>query len=146
MGQGAAAFTGLDGLSQNEVCDRLGLQPQADGTFARQEEAHRLLLLPLGEILPWQKADDALDFHFIAGAAAALSWSPDGHDAEAAHLGETLPHHRAAQAIAANIWLTAESLGAWSLVALNGATRETQFTEAAPNWYPTPLKKTQGEA
>lgn len=146
MNQGAAAFEGLDRLTQSEVCARLGLQPRNDGTFALQEETHLLMLLPLGDILPWQKADSNLAFQFIAGAAVALSWSPDGHHAEAAHLGETMPHHRAMQEIDAQVWLTAESLGAWSLIALKGASAETTFTEAAPDWYPTPLGKTQGEA
>ena len=146
MSQGAAAYKGLDGLTQSELITRLGLEPRADGTFARQEETHLLLLLPLGEILPWQKADSALTFQFIAGAAIALSWSPDGHDAQAAHLGEALPHHRALQEIDAHTWLTAESLGAWSLLALIGATKATRFTQAAADWYPTPLAKTQGEA
>lgn len=146
MRRGAPAYEGLDGLTQDELCARLGLHPRADGTFGLQDATHLVVLLPLGEILPWQKADSALTFQFIAGAAIALSWSPDGHDAEAAHLGETLPHHRAAQDIDAHIWLTAESLGAWSLLALDGATSATTFTQAAADWYPTPLTKTQGEA
>ena len=146
MSQGAAAYEGLNGLTQSELIIRLGLAPRADGTFAQQAETRLVLLLPLGEILPWQKADSALTFQFIAGAALALSWSPDGHDAQAAHLGETLPHHRAIQEIDADIWLTAESLGAWSLLALDGATSTTRFTQAAADWYPTPLAKIQGEA
>jgi predicted cupin superfamily sugar epimerase len=146
MSQKAAAFEGLDTLTQSEVCARLGLQPQADGTFALQEETHILLLLPLGEVLPWQKTDMALEARFITGAAVALSWSPDGHHAEAAHLGQTLPHHRATQPLAANVWLTAESLGTWSLIALQGAHAATGFTPAPPDWYPTPMAAPQGEA
>lgn len=146
MAETPVALTGLDGLTQDEICARLGLQAQADGTFAQQAAAHLLLLLPLGEILPWQKTDSSLDIEFIAGAAVALSWSPDGNHAQAAHLGETLPHHRATQSIADNVWLTAETLGTWSLIAVHGATAQTEYTHAAPDWFPTPLAPTQGEA
>lgn len=146
MRQDTAAYEGLDGLTQSALITRLGLQPRGDGTFGRQEETHLLLLLPLGEILPWQKADMAVEAQFIAGAAIALSWSADGHNAEATHLGTQLPHHRAAQALGENIWLTAESLGAWSLMALDGAHEKAIFTPAPPDWYPTPMAATQGEA
>ncbi len=136
----------LNGLSQEAICARLGLQPQNDGTFAHQDATRRLLLLPLGELLPWQKADAAVTFQFLAGDALALSWSADGHNAEAAHIGTSLPHHRITQEIAAHVWMTAESLGTWSLVALEGAHAATRFEAAAPDWFPTPIAAIQGEA
>lgn len=138
--------TALNGLSQEAICAKLGLGPQDDGTFQHQDANRRLVLLPLGEILPWQKADTGLTFRFLAGDALALSWSGDGHNAEAAHLGASLPHHRLSQNIAAHVWLTAESLGTWSLMALDGAHSATRFEAAAPDWYPTPIAATQGEA
>lgn len=141
-----AAFSDLDALPQAAVCQKLNLRPQADGTFVRQDGAQRLLLLPLGEILPWQKADTAIEARFIAGAAMALSWSADGHNAQAAHLGTQLPHHRAAQTLEENVWLTAESLGAWSLIVLHGAHEKTIFTPAPADWFPTPMAAPRGEA
>lgn len=136
----------LRAMTQDAVCAALQLQHQPDGTYARSDDQSRLVLLPLGEILPWQKADKNINLRFVVGAPVALSWSADGQNAAAVHLGDGLPHHRLQENIAANVWLTAESLGQWSLIGLTGETGDPHFTPAPPDWYPTPMGMAQGEA
>lgn len=133
-------------LTATGVCEALQLAPQTDGTYARQNGTKRLLLLPVGDILPWQKADQRLEIQYLAGAPLAVSWSADGQNAAAAHLGANLPHHKAQETLPADIWLTAESLGLWSLIVMHGETPTPQFTLAPPDWFPTPMAAPQGEA
>lgn len=127
----------LEGLSVDTLCARLHLAAQADGSF-RHAGPPLLVLLPAAVFLPWQRSSHASRLHHVAGAPLALSLSPDGHHAEARHMQKDRTDD-----IAAACWHTAETLGHWSLIALeraDGATLEL----AAPDWFPTPMAAPQG--
>ena len=141
-----ACHEALKDLSADAVCARLGLQPLDGGGHFDDSEDGRLILLGVGDILPWQKWTTDVEAVFYAGAPLALSLSPDGHSGEAVHLGTVLPHHRAQAPVAANHWMTAESLGIWSLMCLNGIDPKQVSELAPPDWYPTPKPSTHGAA
>lgn len=132
----------------------LDLRPHPEGghyreTFrdARVDPAGRALstailyLLDVGEVSEWHRVDAAELWHWHAGAPLVLTTSPDGHDAEARHLG---PDIRAGQmpqlAVQAGVWQTATSLGAWTLVGCTVAPGFTfeGFELAPPDWRPVP--------
>lgn len=138
--------TPLHGLTATQICDTLGLLPQNDGTYAARQGADYFVLLPVGDILPWQQTQQAVKVFFLAGAPAALSWSQDGENAEAIHLGNTLAHHKLQESLAARLWLTAESLGQWSLIMLKSEVANPQFKLAPSDWFPTPMAAPRGEA
>ena len=133
-----------DGLSAAELTARLGLTAGPDGLAQHVDAAQpqvKTVLFDVGDMLDWQKIDAPLQIDFLAGAPLAVSWSADGHDAEAAHLGhDGGAALRPAQSIAAQSWLTAESLGRWSLIQLTADRPWAEIgTEAAPaGWFPQP--------
>ena len=128
----------LDRLSFEALCARFHLHPHEDGSWqhAASDTHGRLIALPVGEILPWQKCAAPLMIRHIAGAPLALSRSPDGHSADAVHL-----QNGTSGDIAADCWHTAESLGHWSLFDITG---EGDYERAADDWFPTPMAKPQG--
>ncbi len=132
----------LDGLSIDELRARLQLAPPSEDAFGTLlDERHALLLLPVGEIIAWQNYGGPLEFTFIAGAPAALSWSPDGHDAQAAHLGAaTHLHQKPEVALDSETWFTSETLGTWTLLQVASPTPLAELTceKAGDDWFPKP--------
>jgi hypothetical protein len=129
----------LNALSADAVCERLHLTAFGDGSF-RHHGTPEIILLPVGEILPWQKRTAPITIRHIAGAPIALTLSPNGYDAEAHYLKDG---H--AVEIAMACWHTGETLGHWSLIGLDNEAG-TQAELAASDWFPTPMAKTEGEA
>jgi len=132
----------LDGLSIDELRARLPLAPPAEDALGTLlDEHHALLLLPVGEIIAWQNYSGPLRFTFLAGAPAALSWSPDGHDAQAAQLGAAAHLHQKPEfALASETWFTSETLGTWSLLQVASPTPLAGLPceKAADDWFPKP--------
>jgi len=133
-------------LSAADVIHTLKLEPFPVGGHGR--ETHRtdshsvmLLLLQVGDVLPWYRYEGSQSWFWHAGGPLAVTTSPDGHDAEALHLGQHLeagqkPH----TSIELGHWVTAESLGHWTLIGWTcfpGFTSEL-FEQAAPDWFPKP--------
>lgn len=148
-----AIGSGTGQLSARQVIELLGLQPHPEGGHYKEtwrdqpSEGGRgagtaiYYLLEAGEISAWHRVDAAEIWHWYAGAPLVLTISPNGHDAEAAHLGPHLAQGQRPQLIVPrDAWQTAESLGAWTLV---GCTVSPAFVfegfEMAPaDWRPTP--------
>ncbi len=144
----------IGGMTAEEVVRRLQLQPHPEGGFyretfrdARTDAAGRAVstaiyyLLGLGDTSEWHRVDAAEVWHFYAGAPLVLTLSPDGHDAEARHLGPDLLRHQVPQIVVpAGWWQTAASLGAWTLVGCTVAPGFdfAGFEMAPPDWRPVP--------
>lgn len=126
----------LAALQATEVCAELQLAETPDGLFASADAG--MILFPVGMFLPWQRSAAALAYHWLAGAPLAFSFSADGHDAAALHLGGNADLHQcAAHHLAPQVWHTAESLGAWTLLGRDSDNDEP-IERAAANWFPTP--------
>ncbi|WP_375462010.1 cupin domain-containing protein [uncultured Enterovirga sp.] len=98
-------------------------------------------MLSVGEVSDWHRVDAAEIWHFYAGAPLVLTTSPDGHDAEARHLGPDLAVGQRPQiAVPAGHWQSATSLGSWTLVGCTVAPGFdfAGFEMAPPDWRPTP--------
>jgi predicted cupin superfamily sugar epimerase len=145
---------GAGGLALDDVVRLLELAPHPEGGWFREtfrdpaaDSAGRspstaiYYLLAAGEISHWHRVDAAEVWHWYGGAPLVLTRSPDGHDAEAAHLG---PHLQAGQrpqlVVPAGWWQSAASLGAWTLVGCTVAPGFdfAGFELAPPGWRPTP--------
>ena len=129
----------------DDVCQNLSLQPHADGyCFADINDGSdriQWVCLPVGEIYPWQKRNQQVVWHWLAGAPLAVTTSPDGHDAAATHLGDaTRPHIHPDLTIAADHWHTSETLGQWSLVQISSHAQQLTLSieKAAADWFPRP--------
>lgn len=120
---------------QAELCAELRLSENADGLFVNQDAS--LMLFPVGAFLPWQRRTGAMHLTWQGGAPLTLSFSADGHDAAAVHLGpDAALHQKLSHQLDAHVWHTAEGLGAWSLVAC--AADDGMIEKAAADWFPTP--------
>ena len=146
-------MTSINQFSAREVILHLDLQPHPEGGHYREtwrdepEDGGRgsgtaiYYLLEAGEVSAWHRVDAVEIWHWYAGAPLVLTHSPNGHDAEANHLGPDLARgHQPHLIVPRNAWQTAESLGAWTLV---GCTVSPAFTFegfelAPPDWRPTP--------
>jgi predicted cupin superfamily sugar epimerase len=98
-------------------------------------------LLDVGEVSDWHRVDAVETWHWHAGAPMVITTSPDGHDAEARHLGPDLRVGQRPQLVVpAGHWQTATSLGAWTLVGCTVAPgfRFEGFELAPPGWRPVP--------
>ncbi|MDA9230930.1 cupin domain-containing protein [Alphaproteobacteria bacterium] len=131
--------------SFQEVCASLSLSLHEDGYFSVDlpdaSPPSALFCLPVGEIFPWQRIEQDVEWSWLAGAPLALTTSPDGHDAAASHLGPAQQHNMASQlTVLSDHWHTSESLGQWSLVQVSGprARQDVCSTKAAPDWFPRP--------
>ena len=148
----SAGFQG-QGLSAAEVIARLNLAPHPEGGYYRETfrdprtvEGRSVgsaiyYLLDLGEVSEWHRVDAAEIWHWHAGAPLVLTVSPNGHDAQASHLGPDLMRGQRPQLVVpAGHWQTATSLGAWTLVGctVSPAFEFSGFEMAPPNWRPTP--------
>ncbi|MBT5157355.1 MAG: hypothetical protein HOK33_09130 [Rhodobiaceae bacterium] len=132
----------LDSLSIDALRERLHLTPPSDDNLGTLlDDCQALLVLPVGDIIPWQNYSGELQLTFIAGAPAALSWSADGHDAQATHLGSAPHLHQKPElAIAAKTWFAGETLGTWSLLHVASPTPLATLLceKAADDWFPKP--------
>jgi predicted cupin superfamily sugar epimerase len=98
-------------------------------------------LLGVGEVSDWHRVDAAEIWHWHAGAPMVLTLSPNGHDAEAHHLGSELAAGQRPQLVVpAGWWQSATSLGAWTLVGctVSPGFDFAGFELAPPGWRPTP--------
>ena len=140
-------------LDAAAVIRRLDLAPHPEGGHFRETWRDRpadgsrgagtaiYYLLAAGEVSAWHRVDAAEVWHWYAGAPLALTWSPDGHDATAVHLGGDLAAGQVPQAIVPpGAWQTAETLGHWTLVGctVSPAFDFAGFELAPPDWRPTP--------
>lgn len=143
-------------LTAREVIRLLDLAPHPEGGHYREtfrdpctDAAGRSLgtaiyfLLDVGEASHWHRVDATEIWHFHAGAPLVLTTSPDGHDAEARHLGADLKAGQHPQIVVpAGWWQTATSLGAWTLVSCTVAPGFdfAGFELAPPDWRPVPRR------
>ena len=143
-----------DGMSEQEIVRLLALAPHPEGGWYREtfrdtrcdadgRAASSLIyfLLGAGDVSAWHRVDAAEVWHWYAGAPLVLTVSPNGHDAEARHLGPDLRAGQRPQIVVpANWWQTATSLGAWTLVGCTVAPafQFSTFELAPPDWRPTP--------
>lgn len=100
-----------------------------------------LFLLAGDEVSAWHRVDAVEIWHYHAGAPLVLTQSPNGHDAEARHLGAAIAAGQSPQIVVpAGCWQTAASLGAWTLVGCTVAPGFlfAGFELAPPDWRPTP--------
>jgi uncharacterized protein len=140
-------------MNAADIVRLLGLSPHPEGghyreTFrdadpagGRAASTAIYYLLAAGETSEWHRVDAAEAWHFYAGAPLVLTVSPDGHDAEARHLGTELAVGQRPQIVVpAGWWQTATSLGAWTLVGCTVAPgfNFAGFELAPPGWRPTP--------
>jgi len=147
------------GLSAQAVIRLLDLAPHPEGghfreTFrdpriieGRSASTAIYYLLAAGETSEWHRVDAAETWHFYAGAPLVLTVSPDGHDAQARHLGSELGSGQRPQiTVPAGHWQSATSLGAWTLVGCTVAPgfRFEGFEMAPPDWRPVPRSPERG--
>ena len=143
-------------LSARQVADALGLHPTppiddaiaapyatpyAEGLTHSATGWQRLMLLDSDGFYSWQRLSQAQSWHWLAGAPVVVTASPDGHDAQAAHLGpDAALNQQARLDFAAHIWQTATTLGAWSLVRCDteAAPDAASIEMASPDWFPKP--------
>lgn len=144
----------IDGLTAEEVIRRLDLKPHPEGGYFREtfrdpatDAKGRAVstaiyyLLGLGEVSEWHRVDATEIWHYHAGAPMVITISPNGHDAQARHLGPDLMRGQEPQIIVpAHHWQTATSLGAWTLVGCTVAPGFdfAGFEMAPPGWRPVP--------
>ena len=140
--------------SAREVVRLLGLAPHPEGghyreTFrdertdadGRAASTAILFLLAGDEVSDWHRVDAVEIWHWHAGAPLVLTVSPNGHDAEARHLGPDIGAGQMPQLVVpARHWQTAASLGAWTLVGCTVAPgfRFEGFELAPAGWRPVP--------
>ena len=113
-------------------------QPTADGRGAGTA-IH--FLLRDEEVSEWHRVDAAELWIWQAGSHLVLTTSPDGHDAQARHLGPDLGMRQSPQLLVPKgHWQTAASLGRWTLVCcvVAPAFSFDGFEMAPPDWRPTP--------
>ncbi|ACA16525.1 protein of unknown function DUF985 [Methylobacterium sp. 4-46] len=142
-------------LTAAEVIRLLDLKPHPEGGHYREtfRDPHQIegraastaiyYLLDVGETSEWHRVDAAELWFWHAGAPLVLTVSPNGHDAEAVHLGPDLAHRQRPQAVVpAGHWQTATSLGAWTLVSCTVAPgfRFEGFEMAPKDWRPLPRR------
>ncbi|MFE1600651.1 cupin domain-containing protein [Methylobacterium sp. ID0610] len=140
-------------LTAAEVIRLLDLKPHPEGghyreTFrdpreidGRAASTAIYYLLDVGETSEWHRVDASEIWLWHAGAPLVLTMSPNGHDAEALHLGPDLARGQRPQIVVpAGHWQTATSLGAWTLVSCTVAPgfRFEGFEMAPPDWRPAP--------
>ncbi|MEO9900298.1 cupin domain-containing protein [Nisaea sp.] len=136
------------------IVAKLGMQPHPEGGYyaetwrdapddgSRGTMTQIYYLLPVGEVSAWHRVTDATEiWHHYAGAPLVLTLSPNGHDAEAHHLGpDVLAGQKPQVVVPEGWWQAAESLGEWTLVGCTVAPAFdfSGFEMAPPDWRPTP--------
>ncbi len=112
----------------SEIIERLGLQPHPEGGYfletyrdKRQVEGRAVstaiyYLLSEGERSHWHRVDAAEVWHFYAGAPLTLVMA-GSNGADTIRLGpDILAGERPQAVVPPNVWQSAQSLGAWTLV------------------------------
>lgn len=139
-------------MTADEAIALLKLQPHPEGghyreTFrdaaggGRGASTAIYYLLKAGEQSHWHRVDAAEVWHYYAGAPLVLTVSPNGHDAEARHLGPHLATGQHPQIVVpAGCWQAATTLGAWTLAGCTVAPGFdfAGFEMAPPDWRPRP--------
>ncbi|MEP3113339.1 cupin domain-containing protein [Nisaea sp.] len=136
------------------IVAKLGMQPHPEGGYyaetwrdapddgSRGTMTQIYYLLPVGEVSAWHRVTDATEiWHHYAGAPLVLTLSPNGHDAEAHHLGpDVLAGQKPQVVVPEGWWQAAESLGEWTLAGCTVAPAFdfSGFEMAPPDWRPTP--------
>ena len=144
----------IDGMTAEDVVRRLDLEPHPEGGFYRESFRDERVdgdgravstaiyyLLGLGDVSEWHRVDATEVWHFYAGAPLVITVSPNGHDAQARHLGSDIMNGQTPQIVVpAGWWQTATSLGAWTLVGCTVAPGFDfkGFEMAPPGWRPVP--------
>jgi uncharacterized protein len=144
----------IGGLTADDVVRRLDLAPHPEGGFYRETFRDERIdangraastaiyyLLGLGDVSEWHRVDATEVFHYYAGAPMVLTVSPNGHDAQARHLGPDFASGQVPQIVVpAGWWQTSTSLGAWTLVGCTVAPGFdfAGFEMAPPGWRPVP--------
>ena len=133
------------------VAERLGLEHHPEGGHYRETFRHApegggrgamtaiLFLLAAGERSAWHRIDATEIWHFHAGAALALSISPDGRKTTEHVLGAALDAGEEPQVtVPPHAWQSAASRGAWTLVGctVGPAFEFAGFELAPPGWHP----------
>lgn len=116
-------------MSAEDIIQTLDLSPHPEGGWYREtwraqaEPGRRAVgtaiyyLLAAGQFSHWHRVDAAEVWHWYAGAALALSQSPDGGSAATGVLGTDLAAGQRPQILVpAGHWQSARSLGAYTLV------------------------------
>ncbi len=101
-------------------------------------------LLQEGQRSHWHSVDASEIWLWHGGSAIRLCLSPDGQQSETVLLGSNIAAGERPQAVVpADVWQSAESLGAWSLVSCIVAPgfEFSGFTMAPPEWSPGPATK-----
>ena len=140
-------------LQAGAVVSLLELQRHPEGGWYRETWRHEggqqergagtaiYYMLTEGEVSFWHCVDAAEIWHWYAGAPIVITVSENGHDCAASHLGPDLKAGQRPQfVVPANVWQTATSLGAWTLVGCTVAPgfQFSGFELAPPDWRPTP--------
>jgi uncharacterized protein len=144
----------IGGLTADDVVRRLDLAPHPEGGFYRETFRDERIdangraastaiyyLLGLGDVSEWHRVDATEVFHYYAGAPMVLTVSPNGHDAQARHLGPDFASGQVPQIVVpAGWWQTSTSLGAWTLLGCTVAPGFdfAGFEMAPPGWRPVP--------
>lgn len=144
----------IDGMTAEDVARRLDLKPHPEGGFYRETFRDErtdadgravstaiYYLLGVGDVSAWHRVDATEVWHFYAGAPLVITVSPNGHDAQARHLGPDIMNGQAPQIVVpAGWWQTSTSLGAWTLVGCTVAPGFDfkGFEIAPPDWRPVP--------
>lgn len=139
-------------LTAAEVIACLGLQPHPEGGHFVETFRHAPLaggrgactaiyyLLEAGARSAWHRIDATEIWHWYAGAALDLTtWATGDPALESRRLGPDLAAGNRPQAVvAAGVWQTAVSTGAWSLVGCTVAPAFSfdGFELAPPGWAP----------
>lgn len=138
-------------MQSRDIIATLDLEPHPEGGWYRQtfrdtsggERGHSTAiyyLLEAGERSHWHRVVDAVEiWHYHAGAPLILRSSADGQTVETAILGgDILKGERPQAIIPANVWQSAETLGAFTLVGctVSPGFDFSAFEMAAPDWAP----------
>ena len=136
-----------------EIVRLLDMKPHPEGGYfcetyrdpeGRDGRAHSTAiyyLLAAGDFSHWHRVDAVEVWHYYAGAPLSLTLSHDGHEAVAYRLGANLKAGERPQLVVPkNVWQTATSLGAWTLVGCTVAPGFSfeGFEMAPPDWRPMP--------
>ncbi|MBB4065132.1 cupin domain-containing protein [Gellertiella hungarica] len=138
-------------MQSKDIIAILDLEPHPEGGWYRQtfrdadggERGHSTAiyyLLEAGERSHWHRVRDAAEvWHYYAGAPLILRSAADGGPLETVILGpDILKGERPQAVIPANVWQSAESLGAFTLVGctVSPGFSFDAFEMAPPAWAP----------
>lgn len=141
-------------MQSRDIIALLDLEPHPEGGWYRQTfrdtdgeaRGHSTAiyyLLEAGQRSHWHRVRDAVEvWHFHAGAPLMLRTSEDGADVTSVVLGSNILQGERPQAVVpANVWQSAETLGAYTLVGCTVAPGFTfeAFEMAPPDWAPGPV-------